>query len=335
MIGNLCVAILVGLVMGLSPHTSGSRLVPSIAGGLLAGAAVFAYRVRASRRAVRAGQSAVPARPVRRPPALVWATLLASAVVFAPIAAQLFDRYTGSIWKNGHGLFVPLIMGSLALAILRRDTTGDADASAWGFVPVALGLALVVVDGAVQTLYLATLGLVVFIPGLCLLLLGARRTRALAFPLLLGVFLLPLPTSLGTPLQLPTATAAGVATLFENLGVPVLRRGAVLDMPGAVYVVSANCSGFSAFYAGIGAALVLGFLGRSRLRAGMLLLAVWPLTWLANVLRSAILVALCEARGIGFADTPFHGLSGIVAFWLVMLGLLLLADRRHLRRALS
>ena len=152
MIGNLCVAILVGLVMGLSPHTSGSRLVPSIAGGCLAGAAVFAYRVRAGRRAARAGQSAVPARPMQRPPALVWATLLASAVVFAPIAAQLFDRYTDSIWKNGHGLFVPLVMGSLALATLRRDTTGDADASAWGFVPVALGLALVVVDGAVQTL---------------------------------------------------------------------------------------------------------------------------------------------------------------------------------------
>jgi hypothetical protein len=36
------------------------------------------------------------------------------------------------VWRNGHGLFVPLFMGLLARSTLRRDPGTAEESSAWG-----------------------------------------------------------------------------------------------------------------------------------------------------------------------------------------------------------
>jgi exosortase len=324
---DLVVAASVGLAFGLSPLTSADRLLPSIVGGCLAAAAVFAVRARGARPAPTG------AVEVRVPP-LAWALALALAVAFAPTAAGLYRWYTDSVWQNGHGFFVPILMVLLAVPILRRDAS-QPGSSAWGWLPFAGGLVLVVLDSGVVTFHLGVLGLVLVLVGASLLLLGARRTRALALPLALGLFLLPLPTSLTGWLHLPLATAAATETLLEWVGLPVLRFGTVLSMPASVFGVTVRCSGFSAVYAGLGLALVLGACGRSRLRAAWLLVSVWPLVWAANSLRSAVLMYVCEKRGLDMLHTPLHGLSGIAAFLAVMLALYLMSDRRAVREALA
>jgi exosortase len=317
----------VGLAFGLSPLTGAARTLPSIIGGCLAAGLVFALRSRGSR----------PAQPLLTPrvPPLGWALALALAAVFAPTAAGLHAWYTESVWRNGHGFFVPILMVLLALPVLRRDAAAAPESSAWGWPPFAAGLALVVLDSGVGILHLGVIGLELVLVGASLLLLGARRTRALALPLALGLFLLPLPTSLTGWLHFPLATAAATETLVEWAGLPVLRSGTVLVLPASVFGVTIRCSGFSAFYAGLGLALVLGWCGRSRLRAAWLVLSVWPVVWAINSLRSAVLVYICEVRGIDMLHTPLHGLSGIAAFLAVMLILYLMSDRRAVREALA
>ena len=59
------------------------------------------------------------------------------------------------------------------------------------------------------------------------------------------------------------------------------------------------------------------------------------MTLLANILRSTVLVAFCAQRGIGFLDTPWHGVSGIAAFWLAVGCVFLLADWPTLRKSLA
>jgi exosortase len=326
---NLALALVVGLAVGASPHTSAHRILPSAVGGALAAAAAFVWRQRSGR-----GERPPVLRLGRRS-WLLAALLLVSGLAFAPTLTHLLRIYTHSIWWNGHGLFVPLVMASLAAAILRREGPGEESASPWGLALLALALGLAVVDAGPQSVVLGVLGLVLFPVALSLLVLGPRRTRALALPLALGSFLLPLPTSVASFVALPEATAVGVGAVFETLGVPVSRSHAVLWLPSQTFGVSDNCSGFSALYAGLGFALLLAGCGRSPARAVLLLLALWPLTWLANVARTSVVLAVCERFGIGFLDTALHGLSGIAAFWLVMLGLWLLSDRGAVRRAFA
>jgi exosortase len=320
------VAAAVGLGFGLSPLTGAARTLPSIVGGCLAAAAVFALRSRGPDE---------PAFPAGRIPALGFPLALAVAVVFAPTAVGLYDWYTESVWRNGHGFFVPIFMVLLALPILRRQAGGAPESSAWGWPCFALGLALGVLDSGVRILHLGVLGFELVLVGASLLLLGARATRALALPLALGLFLLPLPTSFTGWLHFPLTTAVATETLLEWAGLPVLRSGTVLVLPASVFGVTVRCSGFSAFYAGLGLALVLGGCGRSWPRAAWLLLVVWPVVWAINSLRSAALVYICEARGLDMLHTPLHGLSGIAAFLAVMLILYAMSDRRAVREALA
>jgi exosortase len=256
-------------------------------------------------------------------------------VAFAPTVALLYDDYTDSIWTNTHGLFVPIAIVYLGMAILRREAHFGEESSAWGFLPITLGLALVVLDSGVRTAQLGALGIAISLPGFSLLLLGARRTKALALPLFLAFFLVPIPTSVADFFYFPTGTAVGMVPLLERIGLPVLRERTVLTLPQDVFGISANCSGFATFYGAMGVAVVLAAYSRSRVRAVLLLLAPWPFAMLANILRSTVLVAFCAHHGIGFLDTPLHGVSGIAAFWLTVGGLLLMADWPTLRKSLA
>ncbi|MEE9609017.1 MAG: archaeosortase/exosortase family protein [Myxococcota bacterium] len=325
---DLGVAAAVGAAFALSPLTSVTRTLPSLAGGCLAGLAVFAIRARGSGPSLARPRTAPVPRLALLLPALF-------ALLFAPTLASLYGWYTESIWRNAHGLFVPLLMVGLAASVLRRERGGPAESSAWGFAPLLAGLVLVVLDSGVRTLYLGTLGFVLALAGASLLLLGARRTRRLALPISLGLFLLPLPAALSIYLKLPVASAAGTQLFLELFGLPVLREGTVLVMAHNVFGISVRCAGFAIVYAGLGLALVLGVYARSRTRALLLLLAVWPLTWLANSLRTALLILFSEARGIEALEGPLHTVSGIAAFGGVMVALFLMADHRGLRKALS
>jgi exosortase len=333
---DLAWALLIGAVVGVSSHMPGFRLVVEIVGGVAAGALVFCYRV-ASRR--RSGETA--AREVGRPPvvsfppAALWAVLLLFCAVFAPAAVWMYGEWTETIWRNAHSLFIPLIMFLLARSILRRDTGGDDGASPWGLPFVSAGLILAVVGSAIPFHILSAVGLALCLLGLSLLLLGARRTRALAPPLWLGLLLVPLPTSLAPFAYLPLATAVGAELLFGLFGIPVIQQGAALEMTGGIWHITDRCSGFSVLVAATGASVFLAVYSKSWLRRIALLLSPWILVVIFNSLRVFVVSAFFEYTGINLLQAHLHGASGIATFWAVMAVLFLMADRRTLRETFA
>ena len=93
---NLEWAVVVGAMIGLSPHTSGHRVLPSVLGGVAAGALVFGYRELAAR---RPGQPVEVASATRRPevPASLRVAVLLFFAVFAPTFVFLYRDWTASI----------------------------------------------------------------------------------------------------------------------------------------------------------------------------------------------------------------------------------------------
>jgi exosortase len=333
---DLVWALLVGAAVGVSPHTSGARPIPKIVGGIAAAALVLGYRVLTRRRSRETAAEGGETRPLlSRPPAAVCAVLLLFCAVFAPTVVWMYGEWTESIWRNGHGLIVPFIMFVLARSILRRDAGGDDGASPWGFPFVFAGLILAVAGSAAPLQNLSALGLAVCLPGLSLLLLGARRTKVLAPPLCLGLLLVPIPTSLASQVYLPVASAVGAKSMLGLLGVPVVTKATTLTMTGGIWFVSDRCSGFSALVPALGASVFLAVYSKSLLRRVALLLCPWPLVAVLNSLRTLVFSAYLEYSGTNLLHTPLHGLSGIVTFWAVMGAVFLMADRRTLREALG
>jgi exosortase len=330
--GDVGFAALVGVLFALSPLTGRTRILPSLVLGAAAAGAVIAGRMRRGPPPADAPTGATLARPTLP----VAGALALTAILIAPTLYWLFLAFTESVWRNGHGLFVPLFMVLLARSTLRRDPVKGEESSAWGFAWLVPALVLIVADAGIGSRYLSVIGLVLALPGLSLLLLGARRTRAIAFPLALGIFLVPLPTLLEDTVGLRFATAEIAKPILEWVGATVIWHQTQVRLPSGGFSISDNCSGFAALTASFAFAALLAATARSRARGVLLLLAVYPAVALLNGVRLAALVVLALRYGEQILIvTPLHGLSGIAVFVVMFGGLWLCADRAALREAIA
>jgi exosortase len=320
---ELALATLVGTVVGLSPLVP-QHWLASLASGVLAGAVMFAARMRRPAAAEAEGTT------WSIPPA-VAAALVLWVAVFAPTWAWLYAHWTTSIWSNGHGIFVPLVVGYVGYTTLRRDSeAAREDASRWGLAWILLGCAIALLDAPIRTGYVASAGLILTLPGLSLSLLGRRRTRALAVPLVVALLMMPVPRTLATDMQLRHVTATAVEHVLHAMGVTALREATVIQLPGRTFIVSEACSGFSTLYAGLAMAVILAALSPSIGRRALLLAAAPALALLANSIRVLLLIVLTQRFGSWVIDSMFHPATGVATFAIVFGGLWLIAGRRGL-----
>ncbi|HXX48760.1 MAG TPA: exosortase/archaeosortase family protein [Myxococcota bacterium] len=262
-----------------------------------------------------------------------WLWVAPFTLAFAPTGAWLVGRWTESIFRNGHGIFVPFLMAYLALDQLKQDRDPEPRASAAGFAFLGASFVLLALDAAIKTQLLSAFALVLALPGLSLLLLGGDRTRAIALPLAIGLFMLPIPAGAISKLYLVLRqmTAVVVTVLVPLFGVAISRDGTQLSIPGHRVDVADNCSGFATLYAAILTAVILAHLSRSPRRRAAVLLAAIPLALVCNFLRVTALVLLVYVFGDQILETEVHPGSGLVLFVLVIGVLVWLAGRDALR----
>ncbi len=242
--------------------------------------------------------------------------LVLSALVFGPTVVWLWGRWTMSIWYNGHGMFVPLVVAYLAYLYFREDRATEEESSPWGFAFLVPGLLMVLVDSGIRTQLLSAVGLVFSLIGLALLLLGARRSKALGFPLVLLFFMLPIPTAFidRLVLALRRISATGCEHVANLTGLPVLRDFTTLHLPNSSLEIADACSGFSTLYASVTMALILAYLANSTPRRVAILISAVPVAIGCNILRCTLLAYLVNYQGGSILDTPLHPLTGILSF---------------------
>ena len=248
-------------------------------------------------------------------------------LVFAPTIYWLWQRWTMSVWHNVHGLFIPFVCAYFIYEVLRSDPIVEAEQSAWGFLFLIPGLAMIVLDSAIHTQLLAAFGMLVCLPGLSLLLLGSRRTRALSFVWILAFFMLPIPAAFieNFTLILRRISAAGAERVIAMLGVPVARQDTTLFLPkGPLSIVDA-CSGFSTLYACVTLALVLAYMNPAWPRRVLTLVAAFPVAIAGNILRCALFALVVQRWGGGTLHTPLHPASGVLTFTAAALLLIFLS----------
>jgi exosortase len=319
-------SLLLGAVFAASPLSGSIGWHPkvSVVAGIVTAVAVLVVRRLRSRRRPDSRPADSPLFRIAEASPRVWVLLGVIAIAFLPTLVWLFGQYTFGIWRNAHGLFVPLVMVGLARPRLRRDASQEEESSPWGIPLLVVGVLLAAIDSGVRSWFLSVAGLLLALPGLSLVLLGSRRTRAIGFPLALSVFLIPIPQGLPEPLLLPDATAALVAPLLETLGIPAMKHQTGFLLPVGPFRISTNCAGISILYAAAFLAVILAAQTPAWPRRIALLLSPWPITVCVNAIRTAVLIALCNQYGLAVIHTPIHGLTGIGALWGVALLILAL-----------
>ena len=243
---------------------------------------------------------------------------------YAPILYRLAQQ-----WANdedmGHGFFVPIV--ALYIAWQRRSVlaTLKPEPNYWGLVLIAWGAGQMMLGTLGVELFLARTSLLISLVGVIWFLLGTKILRALAFPLCLLLFMIPIPAIVYSRITLPLQMfASRVAEIVLGLvGIPVLRDGNVLELASQKLSVAEACSGIRSLLSLSFLSLVYAYFFDSKVwMRGVLLAATIPIAIAANAARVSVTGILSEVR-TDLAQGLFHMLEGWVLF-LIALGLLVL-----------
>lgn len=340
------VAAAIGLVVALSPTLTANRVAVKALGGFVVALALFAYRRRLRRsvsegRPERAPEGEIahskvpgPSDPSATQPGwLLWLGLALFIALALPTFRGLLPQYLDSVWQNGHGLLLPALLVGVVRAIHRRAGLPVESPAASGPLLVAAGVALALLDVGVRTYYVAIAGWIAIAAGLVLSFFGRRALFVYWPAIALLAFFVPLSPTLGADLAMPIASAEATRMILDATGHAVNRVAALVVMPQETYGVSVRCSGFASMFAGAALAFALAAAAGRWRRFAIILVALWPITIAANGLRLALLMMFCQWRGVLASATPMHGLSGLLAFWMVIGAVLAIASRTE-RRAL-
>ena len=251
---------------------------------------------------------------------LFWLVLGLLGLLFAPTAGWLWERWTMSVWQNGHGVLVAGLVFYLVWGELQKLKSLPVSSNPWGFVVLIPALLMHMLDTGVHSQLLAGLALFTALPGLSLLFLGTARTKAILFPLCTLLLTLPIPLVFTESVHMALRLIAtkSVAFLLDVLGVPAFSSGTIIEVEGGTLMIADACSGFATLYAAVTIAILTAYFCQSVPRRIILLLIAAPLAIVVNIGRVLLLTLMVNWFGIDILATAAHETSGMLTFVIAL-----------------
>jgi len=264
-----------------------------------------------------------------RVPARVWVVIL-GAVTLA--CALSFDGLKPMVltWASseeyGYGFFIPAVL--LFLIWQKRDMLERLkfDGSWAGVALVLFGLGLSFL-AELSTLYIVIqYSFLLVLAGLALTFMGWPGFKIIWIPLLLLVFMIPLPTFLYQSLSAETqliCSQIGVA-IIRLFGISVFLEGNVIDLGNYKLQVAEACNGLRYLFPLMALGFIAAYLFKGALwKRAVIFLSTIPITILMNGFRIAVIGVLVEHWGISMAEGFLHDFEGWGIF-MVCTGVLVL-----------
>ncbi len=246
---------------------------------------------------------------------------LLTALIYHSVIVELVQAWMKNPYYN-HGFLIPLISGYLVFRSKGRLKEAVTRPSLYGMVFAGFGILIFVVDRYVfKMLFFSSVGMLLFIIGGVLLILGKEHLRPLLFPILSLILMAPIPDfifdQLFIPLQLMASRIGQI--MPELLGIPVLREGIHLHLAPFSVTVDKSCSSMHSLIALSALSFIIAYMMADSIKGRALIVASSiPLAILANGFRLVLITLLALWLGKGIFDSFFHPLSGKLFFLLAL-----------------
>lgn len=276
----------------------------------------------------------VPVAP-QTPPAAVhattskvsWQSILWFGALLILCYAPILYRM-GVQWATdenmGHGFFVPLVAGYIAWQ--RKDIllATPRQPNGWGLFLVIFAAAEALAATLGAELFTARVAFVLALFGVVLYLGGTKCVKALLFPLLLLLFMIPIPAIIYAALTLKLQMLASQLgeVLIGAAGIPVLRAGNTLTLPSQTLDIAEACSGIRSLLSLAFLSLVYAYFADRRvwMRWVLLVLTV-PIAIAANGIRIGLTGILSEVN-TQLAQGLYHETEGFIVFIIALVALI-------------
>ena len=270
-------------------------------------------------------QATPPATTVRWQPIVWFGALL--ILCYAPILYRM-----GWQWANdenmGHGFFVPIVAGFIVWQRRHKLAALPLKTNNWGLVLIVWAALQAIVATLGAELFTARLAFVIAVVGAILYIGGTAWIRALAFPLLLLVFMIPIPAIIYAQLTLRLQMLASQLgeLMIGWMGIPVLRAGNTLQLPNGTLDIAEACSGIRSLLSLAFLSLVYAYFMDKRVwMRWALLIATIPIAIGANGIRVAVTGLLYQIN-TEWGQGVYHETEGYIVF-IVALAALIITHR--------
>ncbi len=266
---------------------------------------------------------------------------LAALKTWWPVVLGLVVLYVPTYWMLAHGLWNsedhahgPIVLAvTLFLIWQKRDALVQAGTP--GRAEVAIGWTLLVIGllayalGRSQDILLFEVGSQIpVILGALLITVGAKAARALWFALFFLLFMIPLPGFIVDAATGPLKQYISVIAehVLYAAGYPIARVGVTLTVGQYQLLVADACSGLhSMFSLSAMGLLYLYLMQRTSVARNLILMAaILPIAFAANVVRVMVLILVTYHLGDEAGQGFLHGFAGIMLFVIGLLFLFLL-----------
>jgi exosortase D (VPLPA-CTERM-specific) len=253
--------------------------------------------------------------------AVLLALLIAAA--FASLQRMVVNEWFGSE-EYSHAALIPLLAAYLVRQradVFELPPRGHVV----GVLILALGCATLLL-GKLSTIHaVAQYGFLIGVFGAFGVAFGGNVLRRLVWPLLVLVFMVPLPNFLYQPLsgQLQLISSELGVALIRAFGISVFLHGNVIDLGTYQLQVLEACNGLRYLFPLASLGYLFAYLYRGPLWQRVLLVAAsTPITIALNSFRIAVIGVTVEHWGIAAADGVLHAFEGWLVF-MACVGLLL------------
>lgn len=238
------------------------------------------------------------------------------AVLYYPVFLGLVADWI-DLPDLSHGFLVPLV--SLYLVWERRTQLLNTPAcpANWGLFILIAGIGLLLLGTLATEFFTMRFSLLMVLAGTIVFMLGWGHFKILVFPLAFLVFMIPIPSIFMQKISFPLQVIASSfsTSLLQQIGIPVLRDGNILQLPnGTLHVVEA-CSGIRSLITLLALGTVFAYIaGKIFWERALLVAACVPIAIVVNGCRVAVTGVLAYNYGMAMAEGFFHGFSGYLMF---------------------
>jgi len=261
--------------------------------------------------------------------ALPW---LVALVGFAAMYLPVYWWAANGIWQtddHGHGPIILAVLVWLFWTLHKQIIDAPFEpAPAWGWPLFAFGLLVYVAGRAFGISILEFGSQIPVVAGMLLLMKGKRALRLAWFPVIYFVFMVPLPSLLVDAITGPLKQwiSGIVETGLFAVGYPISRTGVIISIGQYQLQVADACSGLHSMFSlsALGTLFMYIMDRKSRVHNVIMLLAILPIAFVANIIRVSVLVLVTYHLGDEAGQGFLHGAAGMVLMVAALLFFFLL-----------
>ena len=248
-------------------------------------------------------------------------TVAILCLIYWPTLRWLVNSWLSSDYYS-HGFLVPLVSGLIVWT--KRGHLQNRETSIIGVFLLVLGALLYALNFFWEIRVLGVLSFLIVLAAIVFYIFGIRTVRAMLFPLVFLVFMIPLPLIQDLAYRLQEISVYSSSWLLNMLGLPITSSGPEIYLKNNTFTIGLPCSGINTLIALMALTAVYGYIltGSIYRRVSLFILA-FPIAIVANVLRITTIIVVAYYGNIETATGWYHDLSSPLFFMIAFLALVL------------